>query len=335
MDMAVKRILVLSPLPAELVRSLISAVVASDDHGEYEVRSFEGANREEFLEEVAGADIIVGDYSFHIGMDAEAMRAAAPCLLIQQPSVGYQHLDVEEAARQGIPVANAAGANAVAVAEHTILGALACLKKLILQNEKTQRAEWAQDEMAGHGVFELCGKVLGIVGMGRIGREVAARACVFGCSIVYYDVVRLPSEDERELGVSFLDLDELLASADVVSLHAPLTEETANLLDARRINLMKSTAVLVNVARGEVVDERALASALRENRLGGAVVDVYVDEPIRPDNPLIGAPNTILTPHTAGASNESRLRIITASLLNVVKALKGEKLDNVVNEVGT
>jgi phosphoglycerate dehydrogenase-like enzyme len=210
---------------------------------------------------------------------------------------------------------------------------LACLKKLILANEKTKAAEWAQDEMPKYGVFELMGRTFGIVGMGRIGKEVAVRAKAFGCHILYYDILRLSVEEEIELGVSYRPLGELLAESDVISLHTPLTPETENLLNGERIDGIKHNAIVVNVARGGVVNEAAMARALKEERIGGAAFDVFTTEPISPDNPLLEAPNTILTPHLAGATNESRLRIIEFALGNIARALAGERPESLLTNV--
>lgn len=329
-----KKILVLSPLPQALIEALFNAKMAEREAPpEIEIEAYAGTSRQDLLDAVAGADVIIGDYTFTIEMDAEVMKAAAPCLLIQQPSVGYQHMDVDAAAAAGIPVANVAGANAIGVAEHTIMAALALLKKLMLQQEKTRAAEWAQDEMATYGVFELYGKALGIIGMGRIGREVALRARAFGCTMVYYDVKPLSAEEEAELGVSSRPLAALLAESDVVSLHAPLTPETENMLNAERLAMMKPAAVLVNVARGGLVDEKALAAALTEGRIAGAAADVFSEEPVSPDNPLLKTPNTILTPHTAGATNESRFRIIGVAMDNVAGVLEGKVPQFIVNGV--
>ena len=332
--MAKKKILVLSPLPEILVQALFDAKLAeSAEPPQVDIQTYAGSTRGELLEAVAAADVIIGDYTFNTEMDEELMRAAAPCLLIQQPSVGYQHIDVDGAAGVGIPVANVAGANAISVAEHTIMAALALLKKLMMQHEKTKAGVWAQDEMATYGVFELFGKTFGIIGMGRIGREVALRAQPFGCSLIYYDVNELAPERAAELGVTPVGLDELLAQSDVVSLHAPLTPETEGMLGAERLAMMKPGAVLVNVARGGLVDEEALAAALQEGRLAGAAVDVFSEEPVSGDNPLLLAPNTMLTPHTAGATNESRFRIIGVAMDNVAAVLEGRVPQFIVNGI--
>ncbi len=330
-----RTILVLSPLPAALVEALFRAASHGEGVEEAQAVSYEGESRDDLLAAVKAADVIIGDYTFNIEMDAEVVEAAVPCLLIQQPSTGYQHIDVEAAARAGIPVANVAGANAIAVAEHTVMMILGCLKRLTLCHELTLKGEWAQDEMATKygGVFELSAKTLGIIGMGRIGREVAARAMPFGCAMVYYDPLRLSPEDEQARGVSFRDLDDLVSESDVVTGHVPMTPETRNMFDAERIARMKPNAVFINVSRGGLADEAALAAALAEGRLMGAGLDVFSSEPIEAGNPLLKAPNTILTPHTAGATNESRLRIIGVALENVAAVLSGERPEYVVNGV--
>lgn len=328
-----KRILILSPLPEELVSTLLMSRATDEEAGRLEAVAYKGETRNDLLEAVAGADVIIGDYTNNIEMDAEVLGAAAPCLLVQQPSTGFQHIDVEAAARLNIPVANIAGANTFAVAEHTIMLILASLKKLITCHEKTRRGEWAQDEMAEYGVFELFGKTLGIIGAGRIGVEVARRARAFGPRMVYHDVKRLPEKMESELDLTYLPLDDLVGESDVITVHAPLTRETDKLIDDLLIARMKPSAVLVNVSRGAIVDESALAEALVEGRLGGAALDVYSTEPVSGDNPLLDAPNVVLTPHTAGATNESRLRIMVMSIENVARVLGGEHPVNIVNGV--
>ncbi len=177
--------------------------------------------------------------------------AARRCVLIQQPSTGYQHIDVEAAAREGIPVANAAGANTFAVAEHTIMLILACLKKLLLAHEKTERAEWAQDEMPLHGVFELWGKTLGIIGSGThrqgSGQEGKALRSAHRSTAA---ATASPWKRKRSWEYSYCGLDQLVAESDIISIHTPLTPQTENLFDADRIARMKPNAILINVSRG-------------------------------------------------------------------------------------
>jgi len=328
------KILCLSPLPDTVVMGLFTMKVGPEQAQWVTSTTLRReATKEELINAVGDADCIIGDYRMNTFLDAEVMKAASRCRLIQQPSAGYQHIDIEAAQAQGIPVANVAGANSVSVAEHTIMVALACLKKLLLCDQKTKAAQWVQDDMANYGVFELMGRTFGIVGMGRVGQEVAIRAKAFGCNLLYYDVQRRPDEEELELEVTYRPLNELLAESDVISLHTPLTPETENLLSEERIAGIKHNSIVVNVARGGVVDEAAMARALKEGRIGGAAFDVFTTEPISPENPLLDAPNTILTPHLAGATNESRLRIIDFALGNIARALAGDRPMCLVTDV--
>jgi phosphoglycerate dehydrogenase-like enzyme len=328
-----RKVLVLSPVPEEVAETLLKARVTDDEIRGIRLVSYCGSSQDELRQAVSDADVIIGDYTNNIALDAGVMRSAKRCIFIQQPSTGFQHIDVDEAARQGISVANAAGANTFAVAEHAIMLILACLKKLPLAAEKTRHCEWAQDEMSLYGVFELSGKILGIIGMGRIGREVAKRARPFGPAMVYCDVNRLAPEEEERLGIAYRDLDDLIRESDIVTIHVPLTPQTSRMIDTRRLAMMKRGAIVINVSRGEVVDEHALGQALREGRAGGAGLDVFSEEPICRENPLIDAPNTILTPHIAGVTNESRVRVIDVTIDNVVRVLRGREPINVVNGV--
>lgn len=331
--MAKKKILVLSPLPKAAIEAFLSTRVTGNELEDIYVVTYEGSSKEELIEAVSDAHVIIGDYTNNIAMDAEVIRSAEQCTLIQQPSTGFQHIDVDEAAKKGIPVANIAGANTLAVAEHTIMLMLGCLKKLTLSHEKTKRGEWAQDEMEIHGVFELFGKTVGIIGAGLIGKEVAKRAKPFGPHMIYYDVNRLSKEEEEELGVTYRPLDDLIAESDVITIHAPLTPQTENMISADRITAMKTNAIIINASRGAIVDEAALARALKEGRIRGAGLDVFSQEPISPKNPILDAPNTILTPHIAGATNESRMRIINLTIDNVLSVLTGKEPVNIVNGV--
>ena len=324
------KVLSLSPLPPQVVQGLVAAnagIMA-------DVFAPEKNDEESVAEAAAQADIILGDYSFVISLTEKIAQSAKKVKLVQQPSVGYQNIDTEAFARCGIPVANTAGANDIAVAEHTIMLALALLKRIPYANEQTHRGNWAQSDMMwSKGVYEIFGKNFGIVGMGRIGREVAKRLQPFGVKLFYYDVVRANEETEKSLGIVYRTLDDLLRVSDVVSFHVPLTEQTRDMIDEKRLAMMKASAVIINVARGEIIDEGALAKALKNKRLAGAGIDVFSVEPISPDNPLLGLENVILTPHIAGATNEARQRIINVAVENVARVLRGEKPINVVNGV--
>jgi phosphoglycerate dehydrogenase-like enzyme len=182
------------------------------------------------------------------------------------------------------------------------------------------------------GVFELAGKTLGLVGLGRIGREVTKRARAFDMRVIYNDVFRPTPEVEKEIGVEFRELEALLGEADIVSLHAPLTPETRNLINDRTLALMKPNAVLVNTARGPLVDAAALAAALRAGTIRAAAIDVFDPEPPSPENPLLGLDNVVLSPHMAGVTGESILRILAAALENCLRVGRGEAPLDVVTE---
>jgi D-3-phosphoglycerate dehydrogenase len=331
--MTKRKLLILSPIPEDVVTLLVASKVSATELEGVSITTYKGTSKPDLIRAVADADVIVGDYTSNVAMDEEVLRAAKRCIFIQQPSTGFERIDVDAATREGISVANVAGANTVAVAEHTIMLILACLKKMVLAHEKTKRGEWAQDEMPLYGVFELWGKTLGIIGMGRIGKEVAKRAKPFGPRLIYYDVNRLSPEDEEVLGLTYRSLDEVIAQSDVITIHTPLAPQTENLINAERIAKMKPNVIIINVSRGAIVDEAALAKALKEKRIQGAGLDVYAEEPINAKNPLLDAPNIILTPHIAGATNESRARIGDMIIDNVVRVLRGEEPINIVNGV--
>ena len=222
-------------------------------------------------------------------------------------------------------MANTPGANDIGVAEHTVMLALACLKKLPLFNAKTHEGEWLFDRRREIGVFEINGKTYGLLGMGRTARAVAERLAPFGVRLLYYDIVRMSAEDEKRYHAAYAPLEEILKTADVVSLHLPLTRETEGIIGASMLALMKPTAVLINVGRGPLVDEAALAEALRSKKLAAAAIDVFSQEPPPRNHPLFGLENVILTPHLAGATLESAVRIINMALDNMGRALRGEK----------
>jgi phosphoglycerate dehydrogenase-like enzyme len=324
------KIVVLAPLPETVAKGMFAAATDLED---VTIEVYGGEPGPGLAEAVKGAGVIIGDFTFRLPIDAAAAEAARGCLLIQQPSIGYQHIDLEATRLAGIPVANVGAANAIGVAEQAIMFMLCLLKKALYFHNKTAGGEWAQQDIFTLGLMELHGKTLGLVGMGNIGREVAARAKSFGCRIVYSDVVALPGETAAELGAKRLDLDELLRASDIVSLHVPLTPQTTRLIDRDRLAMMKPHAYLLNLARGEVVDEAALAEALEEGRLAGAGIDVFTQEPVSPDNPLLASDRVFLSPHVSGGTNESRIRMLAITVDNVNRVLRGEKPLYVVNGV--
>ncbi|MBL6458741.1 hydroxyacid dehydrogenase [Belnapia sp. T6] len=250
-----------------------------------------------------------------------ALLAAAPRLrVLGRLGVGLYNIDLEACQARGVEVIPAAGANADSVAEYAILSVGMLLRGAFQDTAAIAAGEWPRERLSAGR--EMAGKTLGILGFGDIGRRVARLARAFGMKVIAHDPV-LPIDHSgwAEHGTKSVGLEELLARADAISLHVPLEDATRGLVSDRLLAAMKPGAVLVNASRGGVVDEAALAAALRSGRLGGAVLDVFEEEPLPPGNPLAGAPNLILTPHIAGATQESNLRVSSLIAARVLVAL--------------
>lgn len=243
--------------------------------------------------------------------------AAAPSLkIIAKNGAGIDGVDLQEAARRGIAVAVAAGANADAVAEHAIALMLALVRELPRLDRTIRAGGWEGSAWQGRDFRD---SVVGLVGYGAIGRSTARMAAALGARVV---VLRRGGGEADGFEVE-QDLDALLARADIVSLHCPLTDQTRGLIDAAKLARMKKGALLVNTARGAVVDESALADALASGHLGGAGLDTFETEPLRAGSPLRDLSNVILTPHVAGVTRQAALRVATTTARNVVDFLAG------------
>lgn len=266
------------------------------------------------------------DVAFVMGAPVDtALLAAAPNLrLIQKLGAGVDRIDMATCERRGIAVARLAGGNAVPVAEHTVMLILAALRRLPLIDRRTRAGAWDKEEARGVN-RHLQGKNVGIVGFGAIGRAVATLLGSFGVRIAYYDPMAAPADVERRLGVARRDLDDLLAWADVVTLHLPLLPETRGLFDAGRIARMKPGAVLVNCARGGLVDEAALLAALDEGRLFAAALDTFAAEP-PVGSPLLSHERTVVTPHLAGATVDNFEAVMQRAVANATAYLAGGSL---------
>jgi phosphoglycerate dehydrogenase-like enzyme len=267
-------------------------------------------------------------------MGTEFFRSAPKLKLVQLLSAGYDRVDIEAARKAGVPVANNGGANAIAVAEHTILLMLAVLKQLVRFHLDVVAGRWRPPASSESPVYELSGRMVGVVGLGNIGKKVARRAAAFDARVQYYDIVRLSEAEEDALGVRFVLLSELLRTSDIVSLHVPLTDATRKMIGPRELGLMKPGAILVNTCRGPVVDEEALYQALRERRLGGAGLDVLIDEPPPKDHPLFSLPSVTLTPHSAGPTWENWTARFRNGFDNIERVAAGRKPLWVIPELG-
>lgn len=321
-----KKIVSLAPLPSAVLKDLFKM------HGVEDIEVVDASSFApgQVIEALQNAEYIIGDYRFKQLITRDVVRAAKSVKLIQQPSAGYQHIDVIACSEAGIKVANTAGANTIAAAEHTIMSALCLLKNIFFAARTTAAGEWRQMEVRP---VELFNRKWGFVGFGRIGKAVAERLIAFGVHMLYYDISRVAAEEEQRLHVTFAELKNVLKDADIISLHCPLTKDTVGLINRDSITLMKPGVLLINMARGEVIDENALAQALRDGKIGGAALDVFSAEPVDSANPLLAmiGDKLILSPHVAGVSLEAQERILTTTITNIIKAMQGQSPDNIVN----
>ncbi|MCI7402686.1 2-hydroxyacid dehydrogenase [Pyramidobacter sp.] len=251
--------------------------------------------------------------------------------LICRWGVGVDSVDVPYASARGIAVTNTPGANASAVSELAVLLMLAVGRNLMFHNRSIQNGVWSRTMFTDNAV-SLNGKKVGIIGGGNIGRQVARRVQAFGAEARYYDVFRLAPETEKQFDLTFVPLDDLLADSDVVTLHVPLLDNNHHMLNAEKIALMKRNAILINTARGGLVDDKALLTAIDEGRLMGAGLDCVEDDPLPAGHPLLNHPNIVITPHIGG--NTSDLGTVMVPMISdtLKKFLHGEKLKFVVNE---
>jgi glyoxylate reductase len=263
-------------------------------------------------------------------IDSELMDAAPRLRVISNYAIGYDNVDVRAATERGIMVCHTPGILTDTTADFAFT-LLACVGRRVVEAVRYTREgkwkTWGPMLCLGH---DLHGATLGLVGLGRIGSAVAKRAVGFEMHILYHDIERLPAL-EKELGLSYSDLDLLLAQSDFVSLHTPLTPETHHLIGARQFKLMKKTAILVNTSRGAVVDQHALYEALVSGEIAGAGLDVTDPEPIDPDDPLLQLDNCVVVPHIASASVATRTLMSILAAENLVAALQGRMPRNPVN----
>ena len=261
----------------------------------------------------------------------EKVLAACPNIkLICVQATGYNIVDVEACARRGIPVTNVPSYGTAAVAQFTMALMLELCHRIGLHNHSVHQGDWTRSTNFCYWLtpqMELAGKTLGIIGFGRIGQAVGALAKAFGMNVIAYNRSQC---DEGRAIADYVDLDTLFAQSDFISLHCPQTAQTTNLINAETIAKMKDGAMLINTARGGLVDETALVDALESGKLRGAAVDVVSQEPMKADNPLLSTRKCIITPHIAWAPVESRQRLLDCVVENIRAFLEG-KPQNVVN----
>jgi len=281
--------------------------------------------RDELLRRVAGCEGVLTLLTDRV--DDEFLDAAGPQLkVVSNYAVGFDNVDVAACARRGVRVGNTPGVLTDTTADLAWALLMAAARRLPEADRYVRDGNWKTWGpllLLGPDVY---GSTIGIVGFGRIGQAVARRAAGFGMRILYHDVNELPDDVTEPLGAVFTPLDALLAASDFVSLHVNLTDETRHLIDARTLGLMKPTAVLVNTSRGPVVDQQALADALRDGTIAAAGLDVTDPEPIPMDDPLVGLDNCLIVPHIASASRATRGKMAAMAAANLIAGVRGESL---------
>jgi glyoxylate reductase len=263
-------------------------------------------------------------------VDEELLGRAPRLKMIANMGVGYNHIDIAAATRRGIPVSNTPGVLTDATADLAFTLILAVARRVVEGDRRVREGKfklWAPFLFLGR---EVSGKTLGIVGFGRIGRAVARRAAGFGMRVLYHNRSRLTPAEERESPAEYADLNTLLAQADFVSLHVPLSGETRHLIGAAELSRMKPTAYLINTARGPVVDEVALLATLQRGMIAGAGLDVYENEPALTPG-LADLPNVVLLPHVGSATLETRTAMAAMAARNLIAGLDGQRPPNLVN----
>jgi len=245
--------------------------------------------------------------------------------LIQRWGVGYDTVDIEAAGRRNVPVAITSGMNAAPVSEMALLLMLAVYRNLPRLYNNVLAGKWREGINVGT-LYTIEGKTVGLVGLGSIGKQVASKVRAFGAEVQYYDVYRLSPQEEDRLGVKYVGFEELLKTSDIISLHVPLGEKTRHLIRKETIGLMKSTAVVINTARGEIINQDDLVEALAGKRILGAGLDVVEHEPAAKDSALLSLENVVLTPHLGGSTIDISVNMVKRCIENIVTVSKGEAL---------
>lgn len=284
-----------------------------------------GLKGEELIAAVAEADALITRSG--TAVTEEILSHAGHLRVITRAGVGLDNVDIAAATARGVLVINTPTANIISATEHTMAMMLSLLRDIPSADASLRRGEWNRSSFLGR---ELSGKTLGIIGFGRIGSRVAIRAKGFRASILAYDPYIAPAVAQR-IGAEPVELDELIERSDIITVHTPLTDETKGMIGADEIARMKRGVIMLNIARGGIYDENALAEALHSGQVGGAAIDVFESEPPAPDHPLLNAPNIYVTPHLGANTTEAQERVATQTARMTVDALRGSLLVSAVN----
>jgi D-3-phosphoglycerate dehydrogenase len=284
-----------------------------------------GLKGAELLKAVAESDALITRSG--TAVTEELVNAGTRLRIVGRAGVGLDNVDVDACTARGILVINAPTANIMSATEHTMAMLLALCRNIPEAHASVKRGEWTRAKFMG---FELDGKTLGVIGLGRIGTRVTARARAFGMRVIAYDPYIAPSVFEKA-GAQAVSLDELLTRADIITVHTPLDEETRGMIGPAQFAKMKDGVIVLNIARGGIYQEEALADALRSGKVGGAAIDVYEEEPPGKEHPIVSAPNVILSPHIGANTIEAQDRVAVTTAEMVVEALRGSIFVSAVN----
>jgi phosphoglycerate dehydrogenase-like enzyme len=300
----------------------MEAVIRSLLPPDFALITINGRSPDDVKAGAADADYCVW---WDLPVTADIIAAAPRVKLFHKWGVGVDNIDVDACRARGIRIMRTTGSNAVQVAEATVGLMIAVARRIVQAHIATVAGGWPKTEVWQRSVL-VSGKTVGIVGLGAIGKALAKRLRGFDCTILYTNRNRLPAAEEAAIGVQYRPLEALLAECDILSLNCPLTPETARMINAERLAMMKRGALIVNVARGGIVVEADLVAALRSGHIAGAAVDVFDEEPPPKDHPLLHMDNVICTPHTASTARQDPRKSVQRWLDNILKLHRGEEL---------
>lgn len=298
--------------PAEIIKSAVP--------DGFELEMLESVSQQELEGKVKEADYLL--VSGRLKINRTVLGNAQNIKMIQRTGVGFDSIDLEYIRNHDVPFYVNKGVNAQSVAEHTILLMLASLRNLVEINENTKRGIWKK-QAQGVCTHELCGKTVGLIGMGAIGRKVAGMLKAFGAEVLYNDVSKMKQEDENALGIKFSTREEIIEKSDIISLHCPLTDDTRHMINDRAVNKMKNGVILINTARGGLIDEAALINGIKNGKIAGAGIDVYEKEPVD-NSEVLNLQNVITTPHIGGVTYDSFYQMMYQAMRNIEMFDKGQ-----------
>ena len=293
--------------------------------GDYEIVI---ADTEEKKEKLEGIEIIILRM---FTLDKECISKNKNLKLILKWGAGFDTIDIKAAGERNITVANCPGANAYAVSEIAIMLMLSVYRNLIVQNQAMVKGIWTKTKYLDRS-YGILGKTVGLIGCGNVAKQVAKKVQSFDASTQYYDINRMSLEDEERLKIKYVELDELLKTSDIISMHLPLNKYTKNYIDKEKISLMKDTAVIINTSRGGIINEKDLIEALKDNRILGAGLDCIENEPVQEGDPILSAPNVTLTPHIGGTAADLLVHMVPMLAENIMRYKSGLKVKHIVNE---